>query len=379
MPDYRGWEIVRRLGEGGQGEVFLVRNPGRAKARAEGLKEIVRKVVRLNGIAMAGEHENTARELAETLAEYTRPDSSDELGALKQFKIPEGDQGKHALERFDKEVKALEMLKGEDGILRIIDVGDYENWIITEYHAGGTLAQHPDRFKGNPCAALAALKPVMAALAKLHVKGIVHRDVKPQNIFIDKNSRLVLGDFGIVFLQSDHRPTELLERVGSRDWMAPWAHTGMRVDDVTPNFDVFPLGKVLWSLISGRPMLPFWYHRKPENDLTKLFPNDPTMHLINSILDKCVVEQAENCLESAGKLLSMVGQYTEMLERGGQLLDDGIPRPCRICGIGTYRIEPHGITLIEKHPGLTAKVYTCDHCGNVQLFAPPSQPQTRTI
>jgi hypothetical protein len=58
MPDYRGWETVRRLGEGGQGEVFLVRNPGRANARTEGLKEIGRKVVRLNGVGQTlGEHE----------------------------------------------------------------------------------------------------------------------------------------------------------------------------------------------------------------------------------------------------------------------------------------------------------------------------------
>jgi len=137
--------------------------------------------------------------------------------------------------------------------------------MVTEYHPKGSLTKHPEMFKGRSYQALQALRPVVALLAELHKAGIVHRDIKPQNILVKGSGELVLSDFGIVFLDAADRPTEILERVGSRDWMAPWAHTGRRVDEVNQSFDVFPLGKVIWSMISGRPMLPFWYHREPDH------------------------------------------------------------------------------------------------------------------
>jgi len=85
------------------------------------------------------------------------------------------------------------------------------------------------------------------------------------NIFIARDGRLVLGDFGIVFFEGNtDRITESLERVGTRDWMPPWAHTGLRIDDVKPTFDVSCLGRVLWAMLSGRDFLPFWYWAVPQ-------------------------------------------------------------------------------------------------------------------
>jgi hypothetical protein len=139
----------------------------------------------------------------------------------------------------------------------------------------------------------------------------------------------------------------------------------MRVDDVNQSFDVFPLGKVLWSMISGLPMLPFWYHRRPTYDLTRLFPDDPTMHIANRILDHCVVEHEADCLQTAGALLSMLDQFLTLLGNGGQLLIDGVPRPCRVCGIGQYQIAPQRSPL----PGSPDwDIYACDYCDHIQFF-----------
>ena len=77
--------------------------------------------------------------------------------------------------------------------------------------------------------------------------------------------------------------------------MAPWANVPERLEDVRDSFDVFPLGKVLWAMISGKRQLPLWYHRRPEYDLERLFPKDPSMRVVNSILDQCVVEEERNC------------------------------------------------------------------------------------
>jgi len=108
----------------------------------------------------------------------------------------------------------------------------------------------------------------------LHERGIVHRDIKPANVYAPRIDQLILGDLGIVFLpDAEDRPTELGERVGPRDYMAPWLDTGDRVDEVTPSSDVYMLGKLLWCMVSGRIKLPYNFYRKPNLDLTN---NSPT-------------------------------------------------------------------------------------------------------
>ena len=216
--------------------------------------------------------------------------------------------------------------------------------------------------------ALTALRPIVAVVAKLHAKGTVHRDIKLQNTLVSDTGELVLGDFGIVFLEGGNRPTEQLERVGSRDWMPPWAHTGMRVDDVKPSFDVFPLGKMIWCMISGRTMLPFWYHREPQNDLTKLFPHNTAMHLVNEVLDRCVVQHEKDCLSSASELLKIVDETIDALRVGGEPVSDGIPRRCRVCGRGHYRRIKKDSASLAEAPTILVDVYGCESCGHIQMF-----------
>ena len=369
--EYGGWEKIRPLGEGGQGEVFLVRSPQRAKARNEARITISGCIGGVNP-GVPGSALRAADELARGIAEFNRPENPNELGALKQFKVPdESDKRDKVLQRFHNELNALQQIEGEPAALRVLASGPYEYWMITEYHPAGSLSRYPEMFRGNARGALEALCPIIALVAKLHEKGIVHRDIKLGNVLIDRSGRLVLSDFGIVFREADQRPTELVERVGSRDWMAPWGHIGMRVDDVKENFDVFPLGKVLWCMISGRPMLPFWYFDKPQFDLTRMFPGDPSMHAINAILANCIVQEEEACWTSARDLLVAVDSTLEMLAHGGQALTDGVPRPCRVCGVGDYRPEQRFAMLSEHHPPLKARIYSCWKCGHVQLFVPP--------
>jgi putative hemolysin len=155
-----------------------------------------------------------------------------------------------------------------------------------------------------------------------------------------------------------------------------------------PTFDLYPLGKLLWSMVSGRPELHLWYWKDEENNLEVLFPGVPGMDWINSrILPHFVVEREESCKESARELHGRVKAVLALLEQGVERVARP-KRSCRVCGVGHY-IDPRGTELqfigmlnekqakaltqaefIYKQGGqrMTVRVQTCDSCGHVELF-----------
>jgi len=255
-----------------------------------------------------------------SMSELSRPDDlATELGTLKEFDIPSdgSPEAKAAVHRFEREVEALRSIQ-HPGILRLIEANVTDRWLVTEYHPGGTLANARSRYQGDALSALKAFRSIVDAVAELHKKGYVHRDIKSNNVFIAADGRLVLGDFGIVFFEDPQRTrlTDEYEKVGTRDWMAPWAHIGVRVDDVRATFDVFPLGKLLWTMVSGQRILPPYYtHLSPGFKLEEMFPGRPGIEQVNSILDKCLATEEQNCLQSASPLHDMVVGAIETLER----------------------------------------------------------------
>ncbi len=90
-------------------------------------------------------------------------------------------------------------------------------------------------------------------------------------------------------------------------------------------------------MVAGRLKLIREWYKRPDFDLTVKFQNDPQMHMINAILDKCLHENPGKCLPRASELLGVVDAHLSVLRRGGQMLREGVPRPCRICGVGFYQ------------------------------------------
>jgi serine/threonine protein kinase len=330
MSTFGGWEKIEpALGRGGQGTVYKARSPQRtaqvATARTK-LRDAITNLANLERTSPRPDENAELSQLISSVSSLVRPDDiSSELGALKVLDIP-GDsrlEAAAAVHRFEQEVEALKSIQ-HSGILRLIDSSINEKWLITEFHAGGSLGADRNRtlYKGDALSALKAFRSIVEAVAELHQKGYVHRDIKPHNVFVASDGRLVLGDFGIVFFDQQDRTrlTEQYERVGSRDWMAPWAHTGTRIDDVKPTFDVFPLGKLLWVMVSGQRILPPYYtHRDPEYALEKMFPGDRGVEQVNSILDKCLDKNERNCLQSAVPLKQLVDEAIESLEQTSTL------------------------------------------------------------
>src|SRR5271169_6357630 len=145
MQKHGEWEIIERLGGGGQSDVYLARNPGRAAEREKCLKEIR---TALDGDKRA--------ELATAIWTYARPDSQGELGALKHYKIPPkgstlppppDSEDYEAIQRLKNEVTALR--EKRLGLPRFLDSNEDEQWIVTELFPEGTLERHILKYQGN--------------------------------------------------------------------------------------------------------------------------------------------------------------------------------------------------------------------------------------
>ena len=162
--------------------------------------------------------------------------------------------------------------------------------------------------------------------------------------------------------------------------MPPWAETEERLEKVSGHFDVYMLGKLLWCMVAGRLKLIREWYTKPEFDLTVKFQGDPQMHMINAILEKCLHDSPEECLPRAGELLLVVDGHLNVMRRGGQMLREGVPRPCRVCGNGHYQPEvlrqntPVGsMRFWFSAPGpdigsLSVRTFVCSNCGHVEFF-----------
>ena len=227
--------------------------------------------------------------------------------------------------------------------------------------------------------------------------AIIHRDIKPENIFIAADGHLVLGDFGVVFYEAvaGERVTEITEKVGTTAYIPPWLLRGRRVDEVPKNYDVYALAKVLSFMVAGEGRaLPFWHWDQIDEEdvlnLETLFADDKgDMRILNALFAKTITRQETDCLGDAAALLREVDLAIRLLTNRAQIFKgDDIPRPCPVCGHGYYvhnrmasvpayprEDEARGADeplSIKAARGLgyvlTARVFTCNMCGNVEKF-----------
>ncbi|MDP2607230.1 MAG: protein kinase [Deltaproteobacteria bacterium] len=376
MDTYGKWEIVKELGGGGQGMVYLVKDTQKTGGSPQRIAEIRKAIATLASAQTHQVNIEMGKLLLEAIAHLT-PNTIEPsaLGALKLLHKPRESAGfEKAKERMKQEVSALSNIK-HPNILKILDQNMGDGWFVGEYHARGTLWNQRDQYKGDLVSALEAFKPLVEGVSELHQAKLVHRDIKPHNIFIAPDDRLVLGDLGIVFFDDPARTriTDSYENVGSRDWMPGWA-MGMKVEEIRPSFDIFCLGKLLWFMLSGRSLLRLWYLHRDEYELEKMFPNDESIKWARVILDKCIVEHEDECKLSAPNLLDLVDEVLHAVKRHAQVVREGVERNCTVCGIGHYqRIVNENPTDLRNF-GLhavgnsTFKIFTCSHCGHVQMF-----------
>ncbi|MGB2768434.1 MAG: serine/threonine-protein kinase, partial [Candidatus Zixiibacteriota bacterium] len=161
----------------------------------------------------------------------------------------------------DPEVKSRFMREAQAGaalnhpnIITVYEVAEHQNrsYIAMEYVDGESLKDLAERKDLRLSEIMGIGMQIGAGLAKAHEAGIVHRDIKPQNVLIGKDDRARIVDFGLAKLKGDLKITRAGSTLGTVSYMSPEQAQGEEVDRRS---DVFSLGVMLYEMITGR--LPF--------------------------------------------------------------------------------------------------------------------------
>jgi eukaryotic-like serine/threonine-protein kinase len=164
-------------------------------------------------------------------------------------------------ERLLQEARAAARL-GHPAIVRVLDFGTTragEPYIVMEYLQGESVSEMLERCgRSSATSAVRTMLPIAHALATAHGKGIVHRDIKPDNIFLSRQDAFVqpkLFDFGVAKLELGARVGRLTEHglvFGTPEYMAPEQARGEEADQ---RADIWAFTVVLYEMLTGR--LPF--------------------------------------------------------------------------------------------------------------------------
>ena len=177
--------------------------------------------------------------------------------AIKTLKPEAMAGGSAALDRFKQEIRLARRIAHRN-VVRTYDLGEQNGmyYLTMEYVEGTSLKQLiVSRGKLPVAVTLTVGKQLCRALEVAHAEGVIHRDIKPQNIVVEPSGFLKVMDFGIARLANPPKGKGLTEAgtsIGTPDYMSPEQLSGAELD---PRSDLYAAGVVLFECLTGR--LPF--------------------------------------------------------------------------------------------------------------------------
>ena len=219
--------------------------------------------------------------------------------------------------RFKNESKAISLLN-HPNIVKVYDVSVSENlqYIVMEYVDGMTLREYLNERGGKLTSreTVHFISQILKALDHAHHNGVVHRDIKPQNIMLLDNGQLRMMDFGIARISRAENQLAGGKAMGSVHYISPEQAKGDETDFTS---DIYSVGVMMYEMLSGH--LPFdaddvvevaikQISDKPQS-LQELAPNVP--HGLVEITERAMAKRPDNRYASAAEMLSALNAYVE--------------------------------------------------------------------
>jgi tetratricopeptide (TPR) repeat protein/predicted Ser/Thr protein kinase len=255
----------------------------------------------------------------------------DRLIALKVIR-PELATDPAILQRFKQELILARNITHKN-VVRIYDLGEAEGirFITMEYVDGEDLRTMLRRHgKFTTTEAIPMIEQVCRALDAAHSEGVIHRDLKPQNIMRDKSGRVVVMDFGLARSLGDSGMTQTGAIVGTMEYMSPEQALGSPLDQRS---DIFSVGLIFYELLTGKSP----YHADtaiaslmrrtrevaiPASDVDNTVPRS-----LSAIVSRCLEREPANRYHSVVELLQQLNAWEANPNISAEALSKMIPHP----------------------------------------------------
>lgn len=248
------------------------------------------------------------------LAESEPPGELVVLKILRQ--VPDVPEGKSAFERFIQEYEVISKID-HPNIVKIFDLGvaDDQAYIAMEYFPAGDLKARI--VKGiTPFDALNYLRQMANALHAIHSVGVLHRDLKPQNVMLRRDDTLALIDFGLAKqLRLDTDLTDTGQIFGTPYYMSPEQGHGETLDE---RADIYSLGVIFYEMLTGeKPYVasaPMGVIYKHSHAAIPMLPKNLLAH--QTVLNRMMAKDRKDRFQSAEGLLNLLADTSLPIYRG---------------------------------------------------------------
>lgn len=224
-------------------------------------------------------------------------------------------QNSELVRRFKNESKAISILNHRN-IVKIYDVSvtDRLNYIVMEYIDGITLKEYMSQRGGALTwkEVVHFTLQILGALEHAHSQGVVHRDVKPQNIMLLANGSLKMMDFGIARFSREQSVAESDKAIGSVHYISPEQASGAVVAQTT---DIYSVGVIMYEMLCGKR--PFDGNDAMKIAMQHITENPPALRLLApevpdalaEITEKAMSKNPENRYQSAHEMIEAVQKF----------------------------------------------------------------------